>query len=69
MVSNISQLKETRMNVHYTSLAAVRNVDQPRFDAMFKKCFHEACEQMPKNELIKALCVNQRELVKLKKAA
>lgn len=57
------------MNVHYTSLAAARNVDKVKFDQQMKTSFYEACNQMSKKEVINALCVNQRRSIPVKLAA
>jgi hypothetical protein len=57
------------MNIQYLSLAAARNIDQLKFDAMLKQCFHEACQKIPQSELINALCENQRHSMPLKLAA
>ena len=57
------------MNVKFINLAAARNLDKENFDALFKKCFVEACSQFSKSELISALCEKSPHEFKLKKAA
>jgi len=57
------------MNVHYTSLAAARNVDKVKFDQQIKTSFYEACNQMSKKEVINALCINHRRSIPVKLAA
>jgi len=54
--------------VSYITLAAARNADRERFDAILRKAFFDAVADVGKDVVIKAICGQHRQAEERKAA-